>query len=113
MTGDQMDIVLPEAPLKAAMIRYGLNVLALSVIISIITAALVYFTLNSLFVQPMMRITRNILRFSQNPEDASRIMVPSQRWTKSAPRSANSRTCRRNSRIPCSRKIASPRWDWP
>ena len=79
MTGDQMDIVLPEAPLKAAMIRYGLNVLALSVIISIITAALVYFALNSLFVQPMMRITRNILRFSQNPEDASRIIVPSQR----------------------------------
>ena len=79
MTGDQMDIVLPEEPLKAAMIRYGLNVLVLSVIISIITAALVYFALNSLFVQPMMRITRNILRFSQNPEDASRIIVPSQR----------------------------------
>ena len=52
---------------------------ALSVIISIITAALVYFALNSLFVQPMMRITRNMLRFSQNPEDASRIIVPSQR----------------------------------
>lgn len=79
MTGDQMDIVLPEAPLKAAMIRYGLNVLGLSIIISIITAALVYFALNSLFVQPMMRITRNILRFSENPEDASRIIVPSQR----------------------------------
>ena len=79
MTGDQMDIVLPEAPLKAAMVRYGLNVLALSVIISIITAALVYFALISLFVQPMMRITRNILRFSQNPEDASRIIVPTQR----------------------------------
>ena len=79
MTGDQIDIVLPEAPLRAAMIRYGLNVLGLSIIISIITAALVYFALNSLFVQPMMRITRNILRFSQNPEDASRIIVPSQR----------------------------------
>jgi signal transduction histidine kinase len=79
MTGDQIDIVLPEAPLKAAMIRYGLNVLGLSIIISIITAALVYFALNNLFVQPMTRITRNILRFSQNPEDASRIIVPSQR----------------------------------
>ena len=79
MTGDYIDIVLPEAPLKAAMIRYGLNVLGLSIIISIITAALVYFALNGLFVQPMMRITRNMLRFSQNPEDASRIIVPSQR----------------------------------
>ena len=61
------------------MIRYGLNVLGLSIIISVITAALVYFALNTLFVQPMMRITRNILRFSQNPEDASRIIVPSER----------------------------------
>jgi signal transduction histidine kinase len=79
VTGDQMDIVLPEAALRTAMVRYGLNVLALSIIISVITAALVYFALNTLFVQPMMRITRNILRFSENPEDASRVIVPSQR----------------------------------
>ncbi len=77
--GDFIEIVLPEAPLKAAMIRYGLNVLGLSVIISIITAALVYFALNSLLVQPMTRITRNMLSFSQRPEDTSRIIVPSAR----------------------------------
>ena len=71
--------MLPEAPLKAAMIGYGLNVLGLSVIISVITAALVYFALNGLLVQPMMRITRNMLHFSRNPEDASRIIVPSAR----------------------------------
>src|SRR5215475_6485040 len=77
--GDFIEVVLPEAPLKAAMIRYGLNVLGLSVIISVITAALVYFALNGLLVQPMMRIALNMLRFSQNPEDASRIIVPSPR----------------------------------
>ncbi|MDX2201115.1 MAG: HAMP domain-containing sensor histidine kinase [Hyphomicrobiaceae bacterium] len=77
--GDFIEVVLPERPLKQAMIRYGLNVLGLSVIISIITAALVYFSLNSLFVQPMMRMTRNILRFSERPEDTSRIMIPSER----------------------------------
>jgi signal transduction histidine kinase len=77
--GDFIEVVLPEAPLKVAMIRYGLNVLGLSVIISVITAALVYFALNGLLVQPMMRIARNMLRFSQNPEDASRIIVPTPR----------------------------------
>jgi signal transduction histidine kinase len=61
------------------MIRYGLNVLGLSVIISAITAALVYFALNGLLVQPMMRIARNMLHFSQQPEDASRIIVPTPR----------------------------------
>jgi signal transduction histidine kinase len=76
---DFVEIVLPEAPLKAAMLSYGLNVLGLSVIISMIAAALVYFTLSTLLVQPMMRITRNMLRFSQSPEDPSRIIVPSGR----------------------------------
>lgn len=77
--GDFIEVVLPERPLKQAMVRYGLNVLGLSVIISIITAALVYFSLNNLFVQPMMSMTRNILRFSERPEDASRIIIPSDR----------------------------------
>jgi signal transduction histidine kinase len=77
--GDFIEVVLPEAPLKTAMIRYGLNVMGLSVIISMITAALVYFALNGLLVQPMMRIAHNMLRFGENPEDASRIIVPSQR----------------------------------
>ena len=77
--GDFIEVVLPQAPLKAAMIRYGLNVLGLSVIISAITAALVYFALNGLLVQPMMRIARNMLNFSQQPEDASRIIVPTPR----------------------------------
>jgi signal transduction histidine kinase len=78
-SGGFIEIVLPEAPLRAAMVRYGLNVMGLSVIISVITAALVYFTLNGLFVQPMMRMAKNMLSFSQNPADASRIILPSQR----------------------------------
>src|SRR5262249_38115099 len=77
--GDFIEVGLPEGPLKAAMIRYGLNIMGLSVIISVITAALVYFALNGLLVQPMMRIARNMLRFSEQPEDASRIITPSQR----------------------------------
>jgi len=76
---DIVDIVLPETPLKSAMVRYGLNIMGLSVIISVIAASLVYFALNGLLVQPMMRITRNMVGFSRNPEDTSRIIVPSAR----------------------------------
>lgn len=61
------------------MFRFGLNILLLSIIISFITAAMVYVALSRLLVQPMMRISRNLVRFSQNPEDQSRIMVPSGR----------------------------------
>ncbi len=76
---DFVEIVLTETPLRAAMIGFGLNILALSIIISIITAALVYIALSSLLVRPMLRLSRNMIRFSENPEDADRIIAPSAR----------------------------------
>lgn len=76
---DFIEIVLPEGPLHEAMIGYGLNVLTLSIFISLITAALVYLALSALLVRPMMRITRSMVSFSQNPEDVSRIITPSAR----------------------------------
>jgi signal transduction histidine kinase len=79
VAGEKIRIVLPEAALKSAMLGYSLNILGLSIVISIITAALVYLALASMLVRPMMRLTRNILGFSQSPEDASRIIVPSGR----------------------------------
>lgn len=76
---DFIEIVMPEAPLRAAMRQHALNILGLSVIISLITAALVYLALSALLVRPMMRITRNMVHFGQSPEDKSRIIEPSGR----------------------------------
>lgn len=76
---DVIEVVLPEETLKRAMVRYGLNIVYLSILISLITAALVYFAISALLVRPVMRISRNMLRFAENPEDASRIIVPSGR----------------------------------
>ncbi len=78
-SSDLIEIVIPEAPLKAAMMRYGLNILWLSIILSALTAAVVYFALSRLFVKPLTRLTKNMLRFSEDPEDASRIMPVSAR----------------------------------
>ena len=60
---DVIEVVLPEEPLKRAMVRYGMNIVYLSIIISLMTAALVYFAISALLVRPMMRISRNMLRF--------------------------------------------------
>ena len=76
---DLIEIVIPEAPLKAAMMQYGLNILWLSIIISALTAAVVYFALSRMLVKPLTRITRNMLYFSEDPEDPSRIMRASDR----------------------------------
>lgn len=74
-----IDVVMGEGPLKAAMIRYGLDILGLSILISIITAALVYLSLDALLVKPMTKLTWNIVRFSQRPQDPTRVIAPSGR----------------------------------
>ncbi|MCC7251069.1 HAMP domain-containing sensor histidine kinase [Hyphomicrobium sp.] len=76
---DVIEVVLPEEPLKRAMVSYGMNIVYLSIMISLITAALVYFAISALLVRPMMRLSRNMLHFGENPEDASRIITPSGR----------------------------------
>lgn len=74
-----VEIVLPEKPLREAMLKFARNILILSIIISVITAGLVYFALIRVLVQPMMNISRNMLEFSENPEDPSRVIEPSGR----------------------------------
>jgi signal transduction histidine kinase len=55
------------------------NILILSVILSVIVAGLVFAVLNSVLLRPIKRLTRNMVAFRENPEDRSRIMVPSGR----------------------------------
>jgi signal transduction histidine kinase len=76
---DVIEIVMTEAPLQAAVYRFGLNILALSIIISVFTATLVWLTLTYVLIRPVLRLTRNMVRFRDNPEDASRIIRPSGR----------------------------------
>lgn len=76
---DLIEIVMPEAPLKAAMWEQGRSVIGQSLVTSLLTAGLVYLALFFLVVQPVLRLSRNMQLFSQNPEDASRIITPSLR----------------------------------
>jgi hypothetical protein len=79
MGGDFVEIVLEMGPLRQAMLRFSVNVLLLSLIISAITAALVYFALHYLLVRPMRRITANMMAFHADPENPARIIAPSSR----------------------------------
>jgi len=74
-----IEVVIDELPLRNAMYRFSSNLLLVSLGIAILTAALVYFALNFLFVRPMRRLTENLVDFHQNPESSARIIVPSQR----------------------------------
>jgi len=77
--GDFIDIVIDETPLRAAMFDFSVNILRLSIIISLITAALVFVTLHAVLVRPMRRLTGNMVRYGDDPEDRSLIIKPSRR----------------------------------
>lgn len=76
---DIVEVVLDEPPLRSAMLEFSRNILILSLIISGITASLVYFALHRLIVRPVRRLSGNIAAFAGNPEDASRVIAPSAR----------------------------------
>jgi signal transduction histidine kinase len=76
---DFVEIVLDQRPLRAAMLEFSRNILVLSLIISGITASLVYFALQWVIVRPVRRLSGNIAAFAGNPEDASRVIRPTDR----------------------------------
>ncbi|MCX2724107.1 sensor histidine kinase [Roseibium salinum] len=75
----RVDVVLPVALLQQEMLAFSGRILALSLVISAITASLVYVTLRALFIRPLRRLTRSMERFAESPEDATRIMSVSGR----------------------------------
>lgn len=74
-----VEVVLDEEPLRQALWDYGQNVLAVSVFISIVTAALVYASLQWLAVRPLKRLTANMTEFRRDPADPRLIIVPEPR----------------------------------
>jgi signal transduction histidine kinase len=77
--GEFIEIVVDEVPLRKAMWAYSINILLVSLLISVITATLVYFTLHYLFVQPLHRLTANMIAFHNDPENPASVIAASGR----------------------------------
>lgn len=77
--GEFVEIVLNEAPLRAAMIAYSWAMLRLSLIIAGIAAVLVFAALSAFIVRPVTRIARLMAQFRQQPEAPRHLITPSHR----------------------------------
>ncbi len=78
-SGQFIEVVIDEKPLRAAMFRFSRNVLLLSLVMTSITAGLIYYALHHLFVRPMRRVTANLVAFHENPESTAHIIAPTKR----------------------------------
>lgn len=74
-----LEVLVDETPLRAEMLAYSERILGLSLFISLLTATLVYLSLQWLMVRPMRRLTASMTAFRAAPEDAGRIIAPSRR----------------------------------
>ena len=79
MGGDFVEIVIEEEPLRQKMLAFSGTILVVSLIISAITAALVYFALHFMFVRPMRRMTANMMAFRADPQNPARLLAASSR----------------------------------
>ncbi len=75
--GSLIEVAMPQAPLRTAMIDYGLRVLALSAVISIISAALLFLAVRRFMVRPIKRVVSSMEAYAEAPEDARRVIQPS------------------------------------
>ena len=78
-SGVEVDMFVSQAALRRDLQQFALNVFLLSILISSLTAALVYAALNAMIVRPVKRITHNMMAFERNPDDEGAILVPTLR----------------------------------
>jgi len=79
MSGELIDVALEEAPLRAAMFSYALNILILSLFLSALVGSLIFLALHQALVKPMRRLSANMQAFGGAPENPERIIAPTLR----------------------------------
>ena len=74
--GILIEVTMETRPLRDAMLDYGLRILGLSALISVVTAALLFFAVRRLMVLPIRRVVRHMQAYAEAPEDARLVIEP-------------------------------------
>ncbi|MHA7872171.1 MAG: methyl-accepting chemotaxis protein, partial [Hyphococcus sp.] len=76
---EAVDIIVSQQALRRDLVAYARNILGLSLLISTLTAGLLYWALNRMIVRPVKRLTTDMAAFEADPDQAARIHQPSAR----------------------------------
>ena len=71
-----IEITMETGGLRRAMFDYGLNIFWLSLVISAVTASLLFLAVRSFLVRPIKGVVRYMQAYAAAPEDARRIITP-------------------------------------
>lgn len=75
-TDTEIELVLEEKSLRNAMLAYAQQVFTVSLVISLITAVLIFLAINRMMIVPMRRLTRSMQAFAEEPENPARVLQP-------------------------------------
>ena len=76
-----IEVTMDTTELRAEMIEYGVRILFLSLVISVITAGLLFIAVRQLLVKTIKSVVRNMQAYAASPEDTRRIIQPTSRVT--------------------------------
>ncbi|GGA41185.1 sensor histidine kinase [Pelagibacterium lentulum] len=71
-----VEVIMPEAPLRADMLTYSRNIAVLSLLIAGVTALVIYILAERVLIGPIRRLTSSVVAFKRNPENATLIISP-------------------------------------
>ena len=74
-----IEITMETGALRKGMIDYGLQVLIMSALISVVTAFLLFLAVRRLIVIPIRRVVRHMQAYADAPEDARHVIAPTAR----------------------------------
>ena len=74
--GEKIEVTMDASSVRAAMVDYGLRILLLSAVISVITAFLLFLAVQRFLVMPIRNVVGAMGSYAAAPEDARRIIEP-------------------------------------
>jgi len=77
--GSEVEVIMSEAPLHTDLVNYSWNILLLSLLLAVLIAGTLYLLVSRLLIDPIRRVTGNIVAYRAAPENAALIIAPTRR----------------------------------
>lgn len=75
----QVEVIMSEAALHADLVAYSWNIVLISLLVAVLTAAVLYLLVSRLLIDPIRRLTENLISYRMAPENAALILSPKPR----------------------------------
>ena len=75
----EVEVIMSETPLRTDLVNYSWNIVLLSLLLAVLIAGTLYLLVSRLLIDPIRRVTGNIVAYRAAPENAALIIAPTRR----------------------------------